>query len=142
MALSPDLHEWFHPCTVRVTLASGVCGTGFLAAPGYVVTCEHVVREAGSEAITLGWQGQEGFAQAELVRVLPAYDLALLRFSPPEYMNLPWVWLDADLRVGDLLIPLATPSETMSRGDRRRWRWRGSWRVVFYSSSKGSCSRA
>jgi tetratricopeptide (TPR) repeat protein len=81
-----------------------------------VVTCEHVVRGAGSEPITLGWQGQEGFAQAELVRVLPAYDLALLRFSPPEHVDLPWVWLDADLRVGDRLYTFGYPERDYDQG--------------------------
>ncbi|MFM7325195.1 MAG: serine protease, partial [Nodosilinea sp.] len=116
MAKADDFHVWFHPCTVRITLANGVCGTGFFAAPGYVVTCEHVVREAGQGPITLGWQGQEGFAQAELLRVLPDHDLALLGFRPPDQVLLPWVWLDADLQVGDRLYTFGYPEQYYDQG--------------------------
>ena len=51
--MTDTLDALLYQCTVQLNLAGG---TGFFVAPGYVLTCEHVVRGAGAEAIRLRWQ--------------------------------------------------------------------------------------
>ncbi|MGD1928567.1 MAG: trypsin-like peptidase domain-containing protein [Leptolyngbyaceae cyanobacterium] len=100
--MAQNLEALLQECTVKLTLANGEVGTGFFVAPGYVLTCEHVVRNAGDEPISLRWQQDPEFAQAQIEQLLPAYDLALLRFTPPREAH-PCVMLDADIQRRDEL---------------------------------------
>ena len=88
--------------TVRLQVA-GASGTGFFVAPGLIITCAHVVREAKDELINVRWQNQDYTAVIENLPEDPEkVDLALLRFSDsvPDHSC---VSLDEDAKNGDQL---------------------------------------
>jgi serine protease Do len=81
-------------------------GSGFVISPdGYVVTNNHVVREADQLTVTLG----ERRYQAEVKGTDPATDLALLKIDAGE--DLEYLRLgDSDaLRVGDWVMAIGSP---------------------------------
>ncbi|MEM8611338.1 MAG: trypsin-like serine protease [Cyanobacteria bacterium P01_H01_bin.105] len=42
---NPRIDELLQQCTVKLSMSeNGQVGTGFLIAPSYILTCEHVVR--------------------------------------------------------------------------------------------------
>jgi hypothetical protein len=89
-------------CTVRLVV-NGIAatGTGFFVAPGYLLTCAHVVQTADGSLpqITATWQGQD--YTASLVRATSGDypDLALLQISyPPAH---PCVYLFDGAVAGD-----------------------------------------
>jgi hypothetical protein len=94
--------ELLPDCTVRLSVnGSAATGTGFFVAPGYVLTCAHVVRtpDASLPQITANWQGQN--YAASLVRATSAEypDLALLQVtSVPAH---PCVYLYSGAAAGD-----------------------------------------
>ena len=101
--MTDTLDALLYQCTVQLNLADGTGGTGFLVAPGYVLTCEHVVRGAEGEAIQLRWQNKLDFATGYVEKVFPDIDVALVWFEPPR-ADLPCVYFDdRDVRVGDRL---------------------------------------
>src|SRR2546430_394393 len=76
-------------CLVRITVA-GQVGSGFLAAPGYVLSCAHV-GGAGHTA-TVEWNGQKYEAAVRYAQPVPPYrpralldypDLAVLELVDP-----------------------------------------------------------
>jgi hypothetical protein len=80
-------------CTSLIALQSGVTGTGFFVAPGLILTCSHVVKDAYQDKslnITVKWQQREFSAQISEYSD-PLYpDLALLQISET---NHPCVYL-------------------------------------------------
>ena len=91
--------------TVRVK-AEGQSGTGFLVAPGLILTCAHVVTEGDKrkaiEVIKVYWQNVE---YAALVYKLPVnnnVDLALLQLEP-SFPHRFYVVLDEAISNGDSL---------------------------------------
>ena len=57
-------------------------GTGFFVAAGLILTCHHVVKNAGDRPIKVRWQNQEDFAVAKVLQSFPdPVDLALLQFE-------------------------------------------------------------
>jgi uncharacterized protein YjbI with pentapeptide repeats len=57
-------------------------GTGFFVAAGLILTCHHVVKNAGDRPIKVRWQNQEDFAVAKVLQSFPdPVDLALLKFE-------------------------------------------------------------
>ncbi|MEU9288804.1 trypsin-like peptidase domain-containing protein [Streptomyces sp. NPDC048275] len=85
-------------CLVQVQ--GRIAGSGFLAAPGYVVTCAHVAGAVGSP-VKLSWQGAELDGTVSAASPAPAYgglwpypDLAIVRLvDPPEGHPCAW-WHD------------------------------------------------
>src|SRR5262249_43506111 len=72
-------------CTVRISVPNGV-GTGFFVAPGWIVTCRHVVARGPRELAGVWFRHgttadePEAFnARIETVITEPGPDLALLR---------------------------------------------------------------
>jgi S1-C subfamily serine protease len=60
-------------------------GTGFFVAAGLILTCHHVVKNAGDRPIKVRWQNQEDFAVAKVLQSFPdPVDLALLQFETVE----------------------------------------------------------
>ncbi|MEO1183026.1 MAG: serine protease [Cyanobacteria bacterium J06636_28] len=98
--MSQPIEELLQQCTVRLNLPGKYGhGTGFFVAPGLILTCAHVVKGLKEgERITVRWQGQDDFAQADIEQTLPTFDLALLRFTPPEGGNVPCVYLDESVK--------------------------------------------
>ena len=91
--------------TVRLK-AQGKSGTGFLVAPGLILTCAHVVTEGDSRTsitpIKVYWQNSEYTASLEKLPSNDQVDLALIKFDDliPDH---PCVVLDAAVDNGDRL---------------------------------------
>jgi tetratricopeptide (TPR) repeat protein len=86
-------------CSVALYSGGEFLGSGFLAAPGQVLTCAHVVEKSQQRPIIVRWADRE---LTELSRALipphhgsgPTYappDLALITVDPPS--DQPFVWL-------------------------------------------------
>ncbi len=112
-----QIEDLLQRCTVKLTLPdrSG-WGTGFFVAPGWILTCNHVVREAGG-LVRVRWQGQENWAEAyvEELRSDP-YDLALLRVRLPGGESPPWVGLDEVVKSRDPLYLFGYPDQDFPNG--------------------------
>lgn len=80
-------------------------GTGFLLGGGYVLTCEHVVRD-GSR-IAVHWEGR--VYEAEVVASSGAHDLALLKGEALGAEGLPWNRWKA-LGPGDIVVAVGYPA--------------------------------
>lgn len=101
--MGQQLEQLLQRCTVKLSIPDKKgWGTGFFVAPGLILTCHHVVKDASHGSIDICWQNQENFAEATIERSLPEFDLALLRFSPP-VANLPCVYLDESFQAHDSL---------------------------------------
>lgn len=109
------LYDLLNQCSVRLSLSDGSCGTGFFVAPGYLLTCEHVVRHAGALPIQVRWQQQNNFARAYVEKAFEEYDIALLRFVPPSD-DLPCVYLSDELKVGDEIYLFGYPDTEYENG--------------------------
>src|SRR2546430_17677203 len=69
-------------CTTRLVVNGGTAtGTGFFVAPGYLLTCAHVVVSANRDrnAIVAAWNGQNYPATIEHITDKVYPDLALLK---------------------------------------------------------------
>ena len=86
-------------CTVAIYSGEQFLGSGFLAAPGQVLTCAHVAAKGGPGPLTVRWAGGELAArraqlippQAEPGRTYDSPDLALITVdAQPEQ---PFAWL-------------------------------------------------
>ena len=79
--MSQPLFELLHRCTVKIEVPDGNWGTGFFVAPGWVMTCAHVVKEYAAETIQVTVNGQIGAVNHGIVQmngcVLKAVDGAL-----------------------------------------------------------------
>lgn len=94
------LEELIQECTVELGIHNQNSGTGFFIAPGYILSCEHVVREMGA-SIPVRWGHTTDFSEATVVEVFPKFDIGVLRFAPPR-SDLPCVLLDdADPEIKD-----------------------------------------
>ena len=113
--MADNLYELLHQCSVKLSLPDGPCGTGFFVAQGYVLTCEHVVRDAVDAPIQMRWQHQQNYADAYIERVFADYDIALLKFDPPQD-DLPCVELDGEIQVGDELYLFGYPDQEYDNG--------------------------
>jgi len=113
-----QLEHLLQQCTVKLTLPgrSG-WGTGFFVAPGWILTCAHVVKEAKGEPVQVRWQNQENWAQAVVERSLAdSYDLALLRVTLPIDAKPPCVYLDEEIRSRDPLYLFGYPDQDFPNG--------------------------
>jgi uncharacterized protein YjbI with pentapeptide repeats len=83
-------------------------GTGFFVAAGLILTCHHVVKNAGDRPIKVRWQNQEDFAVAKVLQSFPdPVDLALLQFETVE--ALACVELDGAIAAFDDLFAYGYP---------------------------------
>jgi HEAT repeat protein len=115
-----QLEDLLQQCTVKLTFPYRQgWGTGFFVAPGWVLTCAHVVQGV-KEPIQIQWQSQENGLQAVVERSLPSpYDLALLRVTLPTHANPPCVYLDAEVEPRDPLYLFGYPDEGDRQGEPR-----------------------
>lgn len=87
-----QLEDLLQQCTVKLTLPGRVLGgTGFFVAPGWILTCAHVVKEAKGQSVQVCWQAQD--LEVIVDQLLPTYDLALLRLVSTGLSNVPCVYL-------------------------------------------------
>ena len=56
----PRLRQLLRDCLVQIDSADGTqpAGSGFFAAPGYVLTCSHVVNRQAPSTVTGQWRGK------------------------------------------------------------------------------------
>lgn len=112
-----QLEDLLQQCTVKLILPSGGWGTGFFVAPGLILTCAHVVREATDETIQVRWQKQENWAEAVMEKALPdPYDVALLRVTLPPEAHPTCVYLDGEVRSRDPLYLFGYPDQDFPNG--------------------------
>jgi hypothetical protein len=130
----------FRTCVVKVS-ASKKQGTGFFVAPGFILTCAHVVGEVQTAQIS--WQGEPFSAQVQTVHAemhpdleFSYPDLALLRVEQSE--NHPCAWLDESISVDDPLYSFGYPDKTPN-GDSATFVYEG-WRAnnPYYCDSRGA----
>lgn len=89
-------------CTVRLVVNGGVeFGTGFFVAPGYLLTCAHVVDDAHQNhgRIDASWNGQKYAATIEQITDKTHPDLALLKIAGLSHH--PCVYLSSAASLGD-----------------------------------------
>jgi Trypsin-like peptidase domain len=96
------LYKLLEQCTVKLTIGQSQ-GTGFFVAPGLILTCNHVVREAGEISIDVMWNNQKNLAQAKVDKSFPDCDLALLKVDPPINVEQPCVYLGEEFQPFDKL---------------------------------------
>ncbi|GBO55628.1 hypothetical protein APA_3779 [Pseudanabaena sp. lw0831] len=103
-SLNPDNLK---TCTVKLSI-DNTHGTGFFVAAGLILTCHHVVKNAGDRPIKVRWQNQEDFAVAKVLQSFPdPVDLALLQFETVE--ALACVELDGAIAAFDDLFAYGYP---------------------------------
>ena len=73
--------EYLQQCTVRLNYGESQ-GTGFFVAPGFILTCAHVVEDAESNLINVVWKANNKTYQATIKTLLEyPLDLALLQLE-------------------------------------------------------------
>ena len=112
-------------CTVRISVPNGGFGTGFFIAPGWIVTCAHVV-EGGSRMVDILWKDirnnevKEKVLTAEVKLVFSeSSDIAFLKLTTDD--KHPCVYIDSQHpQIDDSLYIFGYPagySEDYSAGD-------------------------
>ena len=134
------LDELLRFCTVKLAQEKHGWGSGFFVAPGYILTCAHVVKDLGDKSIKVFWQktgnpyvpdGQAATngeqvefleTEAKVEGLFPdPYDIALLKLTSP-IPNHPCVCLDesaqpeTSVRTGDELYIFGYPDKDYSNG--------------------------
>ncbi|MBD2325387.1 HEAT repeat domain-containing protein [Alkalinema sp. FACHB-956] len=113
-----QLEDLLQQCTVKLSIPGQLgWGTGFFVAPGWILTCAHVVQRS-PEQVQVGWQGIT--LEAVVERSWPdPYDLALLRVAFSVDCNPPCVYLDGDVQSRDPLYLFGYPDEGDRQGEPR-----------------------
>ncbi|MEO0396201.1 MAG: trypsin-like peptidase domain-containing protein, partial [Cyanobacteria bacterium P01_A01_bin.137] len=108
------IDELLQQCTVKLSvLENGQVGTGFFIAPGYILTCGHVVQNG--HTCSVRYEEAEDFATAEVIERATDIDMALLTVKSP-VENLPCVMLDETLQPGDNLFLFGYPERDFPDG--------------------------
>jgi CHASE2 domain-containing sensor protein len=104
--MAERIEDLLKHCTVKLSVPGKVgWGTGFFVAPGKILTCAHVVKDAETKIVNVCWQNQENFTQATITQVFSdPVDLALLDFNPTLARH-PCVYLDPSPQPEDLVYP-------------------------------------
>ena len=122
-------------CTVRLSLSKGGFGTGFFVAPGWILTCAHVVSKAGDNPVDVLWKNEkkDGSIEEKLLQSKVIFqfsegcDLAFLQLV--EMIPHPCVYLDsATLQLDDPCYIFGYPRDALedySRGDSVTLRYEG-----------------
>jgi len=89
------LDELLEQSTVKLNIPGKAgWGTGFFVAPGKILTCAHVVKDAGGQPVQVNWANQPVTLEATVTGVFSdPYDLALLELKQP-ISGHPCVYLD------------------------------------------------
>lgn len=95
------LDELLEQCTVKLKIPDKKgWGTGFFVAPGKILTCAHVVKDAGGNPVQVDWANQPATLEATVTGVFSdPYDLALLELKEP-ISGHPCVYLDNAAKTG------------------------------------------
>lgn len=104
------LYELFHQCTVRlVDTSSHEQGTGFFVAPGFILTCAHVVKKVVThpQALEVSWKAQ--IYSAQKIEPFDTVDLALVQVT--SFPDHPCVFLNEDMAPSDSLYSYGYPAK-------------------------------
>ena len=95
------LDQLLHECTVKIYLKKGSgYGTGFFIAPGFILTCAHVTREAVGTTLQVLPNTKNEPIEAEIFYYFPdELDLAILRYQSSESYKC--VYLDTEIQPRD-----------------------------------------
>jgi len=114
MDIGERLIDLLRTCVVKISV-SQKRGTGFFVAPGFILTCAHVVGDA--QTVQISWQGKPFSAQVQTVHAemhpelgFSYPDLTLLRVEQIE--NHPCVWLDEAIHLDDPLYSFGYPDNS------------------------------
>ena len=112
-----ELEKLLQRCTVKIAIPGQTgWGTGFLVAPGLILTCAHVVKSLDYDGHALFYQHYEkGSTEAKIVQIAPPLDLALLQFIPSS-SDFPCVYLDTVIKSGDDLYFFGYPDQDFPSG--------------------------
>ena len=78
--MSQSLERLLQRCAVKVTVPGQMgWGTGFFVAPGQILTCFHVIKNAQNGAVQVSWQNEENCAEAIIEEGHELLDIALLK---------------------------------------------------------------
>lgn len=118
--MGQPLENVLQHCTVKLTVpGKRRHGTGFIVAPGLLLSCAHVVKgdnnQCHKESVKI-WQKQNFISEAEVTKWLPDLDIALLEFSPPLDSEFPCVYLDEVVASGDELYTFGYPDQDYPNG--------------------------
>lgn len=86
--MSDELFELFRSCVVQIKTTSDK-GTGFFVAPGIILTCKHVIKNAEANEIEVLWNRKTYLVSK--YNHSDNYDLAILNIC---LKNHPYVYLD------------------------------------------------
>ncbi len=101
--MNQPLFELLSECTLRLNVVGEEGhGTGFFVAPRLIVTCAHVIRDAGGRQINVCWQEQNHTALVRSVSQDACFDLALLELCEQVPYH-PCVYLGESIEPGDEL---------------------------------------
>jgi Effector-associated domain 7/Trypsin-like peptidase domain len=113
MDVVEPLIELLRACTVKITAARGY-GTGFFVAPGYILTCAHVVKDARD--VQIGWREQQLSTQVLALHTgnvtgssVDYPDLALLHAVDLDDCDHPCALLDESMLLEDPLYSFGYP---------------------------------
>jgi S1-C subfamily serine protease len=111
-----QLEELLQQCTVKLSLLGRIgWGTGFFVAPGWILTCAHVVQEAKGQPVQVLWQKRE--LKAVIEHFLPEpFDLALLQLTALSDIGPLCVYLDEEIRSRDPLYLFGYPDQDFPNG--------------------------
>jgi len=125
-----QLIEILKECTVRLK-TTNESGTGFFIAPGTILTCAHVVKEA--ETLNVFWKDilYKGKVQSHLKS--PLLDLATIGFVDSSPQNHPCVYTDKETTLSDDLYSYGYTDE-YPNGDSVTFQFEGSYRDEFYQN--------
>jgi hypothetical protein len=76
--MAQSLYDQLHGCIVNIS-AGNAQGTGFFVAPGWILTCAHVV--VGEPSINVTWKGKVYSVQTLEIRDVNFPDIALLKID-------------------------------------------------------------
>ncbi len=144
MGQLPSLREHLKRCTVQLLVPGKSLGTGFFVAPGFILTCAHVVQTAREHNLPVEvytWDGQSlglGSIDKYIVEKIPLKDtlpgqkfqylypdLALLRVKQTDH---PCVYLDAQVSNDDQLYIYGYP-DNFPGGDEAGFAFEGESRI-------------
>jgi NB-ARC domain/Trypsin-like peptidase domain len=99
--MNQPLFELLPQCTLRLNVVDEEGhGTGFWVAPRVIITCAHVIRDAGGRKINVCWREQNYTAVVKAVSQDVRFDLVLLELCEPVPHH-PCVYLGESVEPGD-----------------------------------------
>ncbi|MDJ0730887.1 MAG: trypsin-like peptidase domain-containing protein [Crocosphaera sp.] len=99
--MSQPLERLLQRCAVKVTVPGQMgWGTGFFVAPGQILTCFHVIKNAQNGQVNVSWQNEENWTEAVIEEGHELLDIALLKLRDV-VDSIPCVHLDDGFQAED-----------------------------------------